>query len=234
MLGRILPARTGEEAVRIVRALGAHRYVEGRLALVHALVFDAVRAAGGAPGLDEACRWAAATLADSSIELDSKDPRLLRAATSEELTLALQAFWVPGPQTDLTHEHLLYSAVQLGLELPMHDAFDEAYEEDTHPVLVDAGWELLSLGKLDPERHRGAISAYDEPILFEAARFEEESRIPKLAQLQELPLLGLVELLRAVDADGELVEPFVLWTEGDDTYQDYVLRGVLKAAKLAT
>jgi hypothetical protein len=202
--------------------------------MVHALVFDAVRAAGGARGMDEACEWAAATLADSSIELDSKDPRLLREATTDELLGVLQTFWVPGPRTDLAHEHLLYSAVQLGLDLPTHEPFDEAHEEDTHPILVDAGWELLSLSELDPERHRGAISAYEEPILFEAARFEDESRIPRMAELQELPLLGLVELLRAVDGDGELVQPFVLWTEGDDTYHDYVLRGVLKAAKVPT
>jgi hypothetical protein len=51
--------------------------------------------------------------------------------------------------------------------------------------------------------------------------------------LQELPALGLAELLRGVDADGELVEPFVLWTDGDEVYQDYLLRGVLKAAKIA-
>jgi hypothetical protein len=29
-----------------------------------------------------------------------------------------------------------------------------------------------------------------------------------------------------------LIEPLVLWTEGNDVYQDYVLRGALRAAKV--
>jgi hypothetical protein len=123
--------------------------------------------------------------------------------------------------------------LELGLDVPLHDPFDERVEDEIHPVLVDAGWELLPLTELDPVRHRGVIEAYDEPILFEAARFEEESAIPPRVTLQELPVLGLVELLRGVDADGELAEPFVLWVDGDATYHDYVIRGARKAARLA-
>jgi len=236
MIARPLPARTGEDAVRVIRALGAHRYVRGRLCSIHAFAFEAVAGAHGGPSLPpslaDACRWARETLSDPSIEVDSKDPRLFREATPPELVGLLEAFWVPGAVADRACDHLLERFHALGLDVPRHAPFDETVEDDLHPLLVDAGWELYPLAELDPVRHRGAILAYDEPILFDAARFEEESAIPPRASLQELPALGLVELVRAVDADGELIEPLVVWTEGDDTYQDYVLRGVLKAAKL--
>jgi hypothetical protein len=237
MLARSLPVRTGDEAVRVVRALGAHRYVAGRLHVIHALGFDAV-AAGYLepdlpPAIHDACTWARATLANTDIDADSRDPRLFRNATNDELALVLEAFWVPGPRTDKIHDRLLARFHTLGLDVPLHDPFDEAAEEEMHPVLIDAGWELLSLAELDPARHRGVIEAYDEPILYEAARFEEENAIPRVASLQELPALGLVELVRGVDADGALLEPLVLWTDGNEVYQDYLLRGVLKAAKVA-
>jgi len=236
MLARPLPCRTGADAHRVVRALGSHRYVSGRLHSIHALAFDAVAAAHSDATLPvavaDACRWAAATLADSSIEHDSKDPLLFREATAEELLAVLEAFWVPGPWTDRTHDRLIARFHTLGLDVPLHDPFDEAFEDDMHPVLVDAGWELFALRELDSVRHRGVIEAYGEPILYEAARFEEENAIPPLVPLQELPALGLVELVRGVDAGGDLIEPLVLWTDGDETYQDYLLRGILKAAKI--
>jgi hypothetical protein len=233
MIARDIPARTGADAVRVVRALGSHRYVRGRLHVVHALAFDAVAAAGPAPEeVAAACEWARATLADPDVEADSKDPRLFRDATDKELALVLETFWVPGPRAERAHERLLERAFDLGLDVPAHDPFDPSLEDEMHPVLVDAGWELHPLAELDPVRHRGVIEAYDEPILYAAARFEEENAIPPRAHLHELPALGLAELLRGVDADGDLVEPLVLWTEGDEVYQDYVTRGVLKVAKL--
>jgi len=233
MLARPLPLRTGEEAIRVIRALGAHRYVLGRLCSVHALAFDAVAAGATSPAsLAVAMRWAEGVLADPGIDPDSKDPRLFRDASPEELLAVLAAFWVPGAATDLTLDRLLERFHALGLDVPLHDPFDESVEDDMHPVLIDAGWELHPLAALDPIRHRGVVEAYGEPILYEAARFEEESAVPPRATLQELPALGLVELVRGVDADGAFVEPLVLWTDGDDVYQDYLLRGVLKAAKI--
>ena len=59
-----------------------------------------------------------------------------------------------------------------------------------------------------------------------------ESAVPPLVTLHELPALGAVELLAATDGDGELRVPFVLWTSGNETYVEYVLRGVMKAAKI--
>jgi len=236
MIARTLPARTGAEAVRVVKALGSHRYVRGSLHAIHALAFDAV--SRGVPSqyvdarLRDAVAWAETTLADPAIDAASRDERLFRLATADELLRVLEGFWVPGTDGDRVHDRLLTRMVSLGLDLPEHDPFDEEAEDAVFPLLVDAGWELLPLGDLDPERHRGAITAYDEPILFEAARFEEASAIPPRVTLHELPALGPVELLQGVDADGALVEPLVVWTEGDEIYQDYVLRGVQKAAKL--
>jgi hypothetical protein len=237
MIARPLPVRTGEEAVRVVRALGTHRYVHGHLHAIHALAFHAL--AGDDTGerapaaLAAACGWAAATLSDPTIELDSKDPRLLREASLDELLAVLAGFWIPGSAADRAQERLLDAVHGLGMDVPLHAPFDETVEDDLHPVLVDAGWELRPLADLDPLRHRGVIEAYGEPIAYEAARFEEQSAIPARVTLQELPALGVAELVRGVDADGELIEPLVLWTEGEDVYHDYLLRGVLRAAKIA-
>ena len=41
-----------------------------------------------------------------------------------------------------------------------------------------------------------------------------------------------MELLRGVDDEGRLAEPLVVWADGDETYLDYVVRGVRRAAKL--
>ena len=233
MIATPLPVETAEEALRVARALGGHRYVAGQLVLVHALAFDALDGPDSPPALAEAIAWARTVLADVEVDAASRDPRLQRAASTEEWTAVLAAFWTPGDAGDRVHERLLSRLGVLDLSPGTHDPFDEAEEDEVHPVLIDAGWELHPLSALDPERHKGAIQAYDEPILFEAARFEEESAIPQRRHLQELPVLGAVELLRGVDTDGDLRAPLVLWTEGDATYHDYVVRGVLRAAKIS-
>jgi len=237
VLARPLPVETAEEAIRLVRALGGHRYVAGRLVVVHALAFDAIDVGPDAqgevgPAIEEALAWARGVLADPDIDAASKDPRLFRPASPDEVTRVLEGFWTPGARADQVHERLMSRLEALGLEPGAHTPFDEDAEDDVHPCLVDAGWELHPLSALDPERHKGAIDAFDEPILFEAARFEEENAIPRLRHLQELPAFGPVELLRGVDPDGVLIEPLVLWTEGNEAYQDYVLRGAVRAAKV--
>jgi hypothetical protein len=232
LIARPLPLSTAGSAIRLVRALGAHRYVAGRLIVVHALAFDAVHPPGSDTPLVEAVAWAAKVLADPDIDAASKDERLFRAASPDEVTTVLEAFWTPGKRADEVHERLMTRLESLELDVGTHPPFDADVEDDVHPCLIDAGWELHPLASLDPEKHRGAIEAFDEPILFEAARFEEENAIPPLRYLQELPAFGPVELLRGVDPDGNLLEPLVLWTEGNDVYQDYVLRGALRAAKV--
>jgi hypothetical protein len=222
MFGRELPVTTVDEALRLVRALGKHRYVASRGIYVHALV----AALGDESDLS---RWAVGVLGDSDVDPASRDERLMHPATEEELAHLLEGFWGVDP----SRREKLRAALD-NLELPVSEGapFDESLEEDMHPVLVDAGWELLPLRELDATRHRGAIEAFGEPILFESARFEEENAIPPPNSLQELPALGAVELLRGAEG-GMLKEAFVLWCEGNETYLDYVTRGVLRAAKLA-
>lgn len=234
MDGFELPCRTATEVGRAIRALGGHRYVAGRLILVHAALFDAVRES--VPDdlralLVDAFAWAKEVLSDPTIDPASRDERLMRRSTEKELAAALEAMW--GDDRERAKERLTRWLTHVDL-LPAPEAqpFDEAHEEDMHPVLVDAGWELLSLGELDPERHRGAIDAFEERIDFEAAKFEEAEAIPKPTSLHELSAIGPVEALRAMGDDGILREPLVLFMEGEPTYLDYVLRGILRSAKL--
>jgi hypothetical protein len=225
-----LPVEDGRTAARLVRALGQHRYVAGRTHLVHAFVFDAASGMPAAPEvLAEGRAWAATVFADTSIELDSRDPRLYRTSTDAEVAALLELFWTPGGRA--AHERLATRLEKIGA-LPADGAvpFDEEREEDMFPVLIDAGWELLPLGELDPERHKGAIQAFGDAFAFDVAKFEEESAIPKVAYLQELPAIGAVELLAGVDDEGALAEPLILWIEGNATYHDYVLRGAARAA----
>ena len=234
MIGHEIEAVSGEELVRFVRALGQHRYVASRLHLVHAFAIEAACVASEAAALGEAKVWAARVLSEAEIDRTSKDERLYRRVTDAELVAVLEAFWNDGERRERASLALASRLVESGAEPPDLDAlpFDESSEDDMFPVLVDAGWELLPLSSLDPERHKGAMSAFDDALAFEVAKFEEENALPPLVTLHELPALGPVELLAALDADGAARAAFVLWTSGNETYVDYVLRGVRKIAKI--
>jgi hypothetical protein len=231
MIAVELPAADVEALLRGVRALGAHRYVAGRMHMVHAFAIASAHVAAGPPELTEATAWAEGVLGDESIDAASRDERLVRRCTDAELGAVLGAFLRPESAPHAADE-LLDWLERTELPVPSAEAFDPAAEEDIHPLLVDAGWELLPLAALDKERHKGAIQWFGEPILFEAARFEEESCIPKVAHLQELPALGPLELLRWADDTGALEESLTVWLEGNPKYHEYVLAGVQRAAKL--
>ena len=233
MIGHEIDARNGEELVRFVRALGQHRYVASRLHLVHAFAIEAAGIAGD-PALADARAWAEGVLADPEIDRASKDERLHRRVTEAELVAVLAAFWTPGAQRESAAITLALRLAEIGVEPPdpADVPFDEDAEEDVFPILIDAGWELLPLRGLDPERHRGAVAAFGDALAFDVAKFDEESAVPETVTLHELPALGAIELLTALDEDGAVRAPFVLWTAGHETYVDYVLRGVLKVAKL--
>lgn len=230
MDGHEIDARTAEEALAFVRALGKHRYVDGRVHLVHALALDA---APSSDPLAEAKAWARAVLRDPDVDPGSRDERLLRAATDDELLALLAAYWAPGAEREATHVRLRNGLAGLDVTPSEGEPFDESDEEDVFPRLVDAGWQLLGLPALDPERHRGAREAFEDALAFDVARHEDEVFVPARLHFYELPLLGARELLGATDAAGALLSPLVLWTEGHPVYLGYVLSGVLKAAKLA-
>lgn len=229
MIGHEIESPTGEELLRLVRTLGQHRYVASRLHLVHAFAIDGATAYEEPDGLTEAAAWAKRAIGSGAIDLASKDERLYRRATDAEVLAVLAAYWGPdrdAPRARLRERLASIDAAPDGSLVP----FDEAAEDDMFPVLVDAGWELLPIAHLDHERHRGAIQSLPD---FEVARFEEESAVPAIVTLHELPVLGGVELLYAFDAQTQKTRaPFVLWQQGNEAYLDYVLRGILRAAKL--
>ena len=231
MIAIDLGARSASQAAAVVRALGQHRYVVGRAHLVHAVALDAL---ADAPfdELADAVAWARTTLADPSIDAASRDERLLRRSSDAEIAAVLSVFWSTGSVADQARRRLRESFARLELPLATNDPFDPEAEEAIHPLLLDAGWELVPLHALDPERHKGAIGAFGERILYDAAAFEEETSIPPLVPLHELPAMGSAELLSALDADGALVEPLTLWVEGSLTYHEYIVRGVKRAAKI--
>lgn len=218
-----------ESALRAVRALGAHRYVAGRLHLVHAFAFAALPD-DGAGVAAQARAWAFQTLENRAVDAASRDEALWRRASDAELTVVLDAFWTPGPRADRARDSLLDLLERHDLRLEGRVPFDEDDEDDIHPMLIDAGWELISLSALDPARHAGCIAAFESPLALASARFEEETAIPATPTLYELPAMGPAELLRAIDDEGQLTEPLVVWAQGHPTYIDYVLRGVRRAA----
>jgi hypothetical protein len=232
-----------EPALRLVRALGGHRYVAGRLHLVHAFAFEAIGDdAGGA--IADARAWAKATLGmatgpgeartsrDGGLDPSSRDERLWRRSTDAEVVAVLDAFWTPGQRARAARDALRSLLDRHDLPVGDYPAFDEGAEGAIHPLAVDAGWELVPLHELDVERHRGAIAAFGDALAFESAVFEEETAIPVQTHLYELPALGPRELLDAARDDGSLTQPFVVWTQGNEVYLDYVLRGVRRAAKI--
>lgn len=231
MIAIELGATRVDEALRVVRALGTHRYVGGRLHLVHALALAALPDdAQGA--LAEAATWAAHVLGNRRIDPASRDDALWRRTNDAELVAVLDGFWTPGAESLATRSALASLLARHGLPLEDHSPFDESAEARMHPLLVDAGWELLPLSRLEEARHAGGIGAFGDAPAFAAARLREETATPRTTHLYELPAMGPVELLRGVDADGSLAEPLVIWAEGNETYLDYVMRGVGRAAKL--
>ncbi len=233
MIAIDLGVRRVDQALRLVRALGAHRYVAGRLHLAHAFAVAAIGDdAGGV--LAAAREWALGTLAlgGNGLDLGSRDERLWRRCSDAELAAVLDAYWTPGARSGVARGTLRSLLDRHDLAVSPHDAFDEAVEDAIHPLTLDAGWELLGLGELDPERHKGAIASFGDDLAFESACFEEETAVPSLPHLYELPAVGATELLHGASDDGTLKQPFILWVQGNETYLDYVFRGICRAARL--
>jgi hypothetical protein len=230
-----LGVQSVDEALRLVRALGAHRYVAGRMHLVHAFALAAVEDDAGGT-LADARAWALATLERGKVDLDlaSRDERLWRRSNDAEVAALLDAFWTPGARSHATQRALRALLDRHDLPVGTGEAFDESFEDAIHPLILDAGWELLALRELDAERHKGAIASFGDDLAFASALFEEETTYPPLpAPLYELPAVGATELLAGVNDDGSLKQPFILWVQGNETYLDYVFRGICRAAKLA-
>jgi hypothetical protein len=218
MWARDLPVVCVDEALAVVRALGKHRYVAGKTHFIHVL------AACDLLDDTDLTRWAREIIEDDDIDKASRDERLVRRASDDDICAVLSWFFAE-PTSARAADGLLDRLERFGVDVSVR----EDAEDDMFPLLIDAGWELLALAELDAERHRGAIEAYGERIHYDVACFEEQEAVPPTVHLQELPAFGVSELLRGA-RDGELTSALTLWLAGDATYQDYVIRGALRSA----
>ncbi len=238
MIGIELPVTSGVEAARLVGALGRHRYVAGRAHLVHALVYRSVDGEAGGERLAEGRAWADRALSGVTagvLSLASRDERLWRKASEDEVGALLEVYWSATPAGVAARAQLAESLAAIEATLDLTPFDEDVDEGGIFPILIDCGWELHPLGALEEERHKGAIDSFGDPFTFLVARFEEMAKgdggEPPV-YLQELTALGPAELLRGVDDEGRLVATLTLWNEGPEPYLDYVLRGALKSAKL--
>lgn len=213
-------ARTPEEVARLVRCLSKHRYVREADLRMHRLLDRALahlpEFARHARALDEMAG------APEGLDLSSRDPRLYRPATLDELGMVFAHFWGEAARTELSRANLLSLARDVGLELPVAPAWSSSAEEPPHPELVLLDWVLLPVDELDVAQHRGALAALED--------CGEEVDVSAPIH-QEATAIGLRELCEGA-VDGELTGDFLVWSEPPYAYADYVFRGASKAAKL--
>ena len=204
MLSWTFAASLLDEIARLLRAMGKHRYLHE---VDHRLHFAVDIAMKDKP---------------SFAERRSRDPRLWRSASVDEVIEVLTAFWGPSDEAESRRERLLDVFKEVGLEIPEHMPFESDPERPPFPELILLDWSLLPVDQLDAERHAGALAALEG---------EPDEYKPSEPIYQEGPAISAVELCDGAPF-GILAEDFSLWSEGPYAYADYVFRGVSKAAKL--
>lgn len=207
-----------DAAGRLIRALGKHRYVKEVDHRLHYLVDAALVDRPAFKQKSDA--FADLCAQNPDIELGSRDPRLWRAATADEIAEVLEAFWAP--DADELRGRLAELFAHAGLAAPAQAAFEQNPEEPQHPELVLLDWVLHPIDALDAERHEGVLNALEE---------SDEAYHPSEPIYQEGPSLGLRELCEGTE-DGVLVADFLIWSDGPYAYANYVFRGASRAAKL--
>ncbi len=213
-------ARTLDEIERLLRALGKHRYVREADHRLHFTVDEALSEV--APFAEAHAAFRRRLVADASLDVASRDPRLWRSAGLDEVLAVLRAFWDPTPEARRLAERLERAVAATGLPALEHAPFGCSPESPPHPELVLLDWELLPVGDLDPERHAGALAAMED---------SGDEAHPTAPIYQEGPILALPELVSGA-SNGVLGEDFLIWSDGPYAYADYVFRGAAKAAKL--
>ena len=213
-------ARTSEEVARLVRALCKHRYLREADLRLHFTIDLALadRPLFGA----RAASFEALKKEDPELDLGSRDPRLWRTASIDEVNAALIAFWSPEEEGKQARNRLRAELEAAKLPTGGHEPFASSAEEPPFPELVLLDWELLAVEELDTERHAGALGALED---------SGDEIDPSSPVCQEATALGAPELLEGAP-NGALEEGFVIWSEGPYHYADYVFRGASKAAKL--
>ncbi len=213
-------ARTPEEVARLLRSLGKHRYVREVDHRVHWAVDRAL--ADHEAFAPHAAAFEALRKRDPSLEPNSRDPRLFRAATTDEVIAALSIFWSADEDAVRAREGLLGALLAEGITPAEHAPFSCSAESPPYPELIQLDWVLLPVEELDTERHAGALSVLED---------SGEELNPSLPMYQEGPILASPELIEGAP-NGVLAEDFMVWSEGPYPYADYVLRGAARAAKL--
>ncbi len=220
MLSWTFAASLLDEIARLLRAMEKHRYLRE---VDHRLHFSVDVAMNDKPSFAaHASKFEALCKREPELDRRSRDPRLWRSATVEEIIEVLTAFWGPSDAAEPRRERLLDTFKDVGLEIPEHLPFESDPERPPFPELILLDWSLLAVDQLDPEKHAGALAALEG---------ETDEYKPSEPVYQEGPAISIVELCDGAPF-GILAEDFSLWSEGPYAYADYVFRGVSKAAKL--
>ena len=220
MLAWAFSCKTAEEVGALLRALGKHRYVREVDHRLHWMVDAALSELS--PFGDHARAHEALRAGDPSLDPSSNDERNWRAASVDDVALALLAFWSPGDGARRAGARLQALLAEHDLPLAEHAPFEGDAESPAHPALVELSWTLHAICDLDSERHAGAITAMETA--------GEEVDVSAVVD-HEGPEIGAVELIRGAPR-GVLVADFLVWADGPISYSDYVFRGASKVARL--
>lgn len=219
MLAWTFAAKMIDEVARLLRALGKHRYIKEVDHRVHWSVDLAMEDVRGF----DAHRKAFVALAKSEdLQLASRDPRLWRSATVDEVIAILTSFWSPSDEAIERRAKLVRALQEAKLPIAEHAPWDSDAESPPFPELILCDWTLLPVEDLDTEHHRGALLALED---------SGEEVHPSEPLCMELPAITVVELCDGAPM-GILTEDLYVWSEVPRAYADYVFRGVSKAAKL--
>ncbi len=209
-----------DEIARLLRAMEKHRYL---LEVDHRLHFSVDVALRDKPHFAaHASKFEALCKKTPDLNRASRDPRLWRPVTAEEVVDVHTAFWGPSDELESRRTRLVDVFKEVGLEIPDHPPFESDPERPPFPELVLLDWSLLPVDRLDTEKHAGALAALEN---------ETDDYQPSEPVYQEGPAITIVELCDGAPF-GILAEDLSLWSEGPYAYADYVFRGVSKAAKL--
>ena len=219
MFGWSFAARLPEELARLVAALGRHRYLREADLRLHFAIDRAL--AGEGAGFAEASAAFEAEVEDA-VDLGSRDPRLWRVASAQEVGEVFERLWAPDDRGAAARDRL--GEVLRGAQLPDldHAPFASDVDEPPHPELVLLDWVFLPVDELDTDRHRGALRAMED---------SGDEVDPSEPIYVEGPTISEVEL-RFGCPRGALPSDAMFWADGPYSYVDYVFRGVSKAAKL--
>jgi hypothetical protein len=209
-----------DELARLLRSMEKHRYLRE---VDHRVHWTLDRALRDLPAFaPHAERFEKACAADPELRPGSRDPRLWRAATVEEVIALFTAFWAPGEEAEARKAALLAMFEEHALPIPTHEPFETDPETPPFPELLELNWVLKAVDELDADRHAGVLAALEG---------SSDEVHPSEPIFQEGPSFSLAEICDGAPM-GILPDDFVLWSEGPYEYADYVFRGVSKAAKL--